>query len=323
MPKISIIIPVYNTGIKIEKCLSSIINQTRKIDIEVLIINDGSTDNSENIIKQYIEKYNEYCLNIKYFSKENEGIAKTRNFGIEKAISKYIMFLDSDDYLETNAFEILEKYIDKNIDLIKFKLERVNEKDEILEKVSGPVFEVSNGQDAFNRLYCEDVLLDSPCVYLIRKELFTKNNFKFERTYHEDFGLIPFIILSAQTVISIPEYLYKYVQAPNSITRTEDYNKTIKKMEDVLFHYDNMLNMIKKLQLEEVTKENIKIYYTNAIILKLNELNKNSQKLYIRMIKQRKMYKNIKPRDLKQLVKRLLLKYNIRLYLKIHNNGRK
>ena len=322
MPKISIIIPVYNTGIKIEKCLNSIINQTKKTDIEILIINDGSTDNSEEIIKQYIEKNNK-SNNIKYFSKGNEGIAKTRNFGIEKAISKYIMFLDSDDYLETNAFEILEKYIDKNIDLIKFKLERVNEKDEILEKVSGPVFEVSNGQDAFNRLYCKDVLLDSPCVYLIRKELFTKNNFKFERTYHEDFGLIPFIILSAQTVISIPEYLYKYVQAPNSITRTEDYNKTIKKMEDVLFHYDNMLNMVEKLQLEEVTKENIKIYYTNAIILKLNELNKNSQKLYIRMIKQRKMYKNIKPRDLKQLVKRLLLKYNIRLYLKIHNNGRK
>ena len=322
MPKISIIIPVYNTGIKLEKCLNSIINQTKKTDIEILIINDGSTDNSEEIIKQYIEKNNK-SNNIKYFSKENEGIAKTRNFGIEKAISKYIMFLDSDDYLETNAFEILEKYIDKNIDLIKFKLERVNEKDEILEKVSGPVFEVSNGQDAFNRLYCEDVLLDSPCVYLIRKELFTKNNFKFERTYHEDFGLIPIIILSAQTVISIPEYLYKYVQAPNSITRTEDYNKTIKKMEDVLFHYDNMLNMVEKLQLEEVTKKNIKIYYTNAIILKLNELNKNSQKLYIRMIKKRKMYKNIQPRDLKQLVKRLLLKYNIRLYLKIHNNGRK
>ena len=322
MPKISIIIPVYNTGIKLEKCLNSIINQTKKTDIEILIINDGSTDNSEEIIKQYIEKNNK-SNNIKYFSKGNEGIAKTRNFGIEKAISKYIMFLDSDDYLETNAFEILEKYIDKNIDLIKFKLERVNEKDEILEKVSGPVFEVTNGQDAFNRLYCEDVLLDSPCVYLIKKAIFTENNLKFERTYHEDFGLIPFIILSAQTVISIPEYLYKYVQAPNSITRTEDYNKTIKKMEDVLFHYDNMLNMIKKLQLEEITKENIKIYYTNAIILKLNELNKNSQKLYIRMIKQRKMYKNIKPRDLKQLVKRLLLKYNIRLYLKIHNNGRK
>ena len=228
------------------------------------------------------------------------------------------MFLDSDDYLDVKAFEILEKYIDKDIDLIKFKLQRVNEKGEILEQVGGPVFDIVKGQDAFNKLYCEDVLLDSPCVYLIKKELFIENNFKFERTYHEDFGLIPFIILSAKTVISIPEYLYKYVQAPNSITRTEDYNKTIKKMEDVLAHYDNMLKMLEKLNLKKITEENVKIYYTNSIILKLNELNKDSQKLYIKEIKQRKMYQNIKPRNLKQLVKRIILKYNIKLYLKIH-----
>ena len=316
MPKISIIVPVYNTGSKLEKCLNSIKNQTKKIDIEILIINDGSTDNSEDIIKQYMEGHKED--NIKYFSKENEGIAKTRNFGIEKATSKYIMFLDSDDYLDVKAFEILEKYIDKDIDLIKFKLKRVNEKGEILEQVGGPVFDIVKGQDAFNKLYCEDVLLDSPCVYLIKKELFIENNFKFERTYHEDFGLIPFIILSAKTVISIPEYLYKYVQAPNSITRTEDYNKIIKKMEDVLAHYDNMLKMLEKLNLKKITEENVKIYYTNSIILKLNELNKDSQKLYIKEIKQRKMYQNIKPRNLKQLVKRIILKYNIKLYLKIH-----
>ena len=316
MPKISIIVPVYNTGSKLEKCLNSIIKQTKKIDIEILIINDGSTDNSEDIIKQYMEEHKQD--NIKYFSKENEGIAKTRNFGIEKATSRYIMFLDSDDYLDVKAFEILEKYIEQDIDLIKFKLQRVDEKGEILEEVGGPIFDIVKGQDAFNNLYCEDVLLDSPCVYLIKKELFTENNFKFERTYHEDFGLIPFIILSAKTVVSIPEYLYKYVQAPNSITRTEDYNKTIKKMEDVLAHYDNMLKMLEKLNLKKITEENVKIYYTNSIILKLNELNKNSQKIYIKEIKKRKMYQNIKPRNLKQLVKRIILKYNIKLYLKIH-----
>lgn len=316
MPKISIIVPVYNTGSKLEQCLNSIKNQTKKIDIEILIINDGSTDNSEDIIKQYIQENKQD--NIKYFSKENEGIAKTRNFGIEQATSKYIMFLDSDDYLDVKAFEILEKYIEQDIDLIKFKLQRVDEKGEILEEVGGPIFDILKGQEAFNKLYCEDVLLDSPCVYLIKKELFTENDFKFERTYHEDFGLIPFIILSAKTVISIPEYLYKYVQAPNSITRTEDYNKTIKKMEDVLAHYDNMLKKLEKLNLEKITKENVKIYYTNSIILKLNELNKDSQKIYIQEIKQRKMYKNIKPRNLKQLIKRILLKYNIKLYLKIH-----
>lgn len=317
MTKISIIIPVYNTGKHIEKCLNSIKNQTRKIDLEVIIINDGSTDNSENIVKQYIEKHKEF-LNIKYYSKENEGVAKTRNFGIEKATSDYIMFLDSDDYIEPETFETLEKYIEQDIDLIKFKLQRVDENDNVIEKVDGPVFDKITGQEAFDELYGEDVLLDSPCVYIIKKKLFTENNFKFQGRYHEDFGLIPFIILTAKTVISIPEYLYKYVQAPDSITRTEDYEKTTKKMEDVLFHYDNMLKMVEKLNLEETTKENVKIYYTNAIILKLRELKKEAQNHYIKEIQKRKMYKNIKPRNLKQLIKRLLLKWNVKLYLKLH-----
>lgn len=317
MTKISIIIPVYNTGKHIEKCLNSIKNQTRKIDLEVIIINDGSTDNSENIVKQYIEKHKEF-LNIKYYSKENEGVAKTRNFGIEKATSDYIMFLDSDDYIEPETFETLEKYIEQDIDLIKFKLQRVDENDNVIEKVDGPVFDKITGQEAFDELYGEDVLLDSPCVYVIKKKLFTENNFKFQGRYHEDFGLIPFIILTAKTVISIPEYLYKYVQAPDSITRTEDYEKTTKKMEDVLFHYDNMLKMVEKLNLEETTKENVKIYYTNAIILKLRELKKEAQNHYIKEIQKRKMYKNIKPRNLKQLIKRLLLKWNVKLYLKLH-----
>ena len=249
MSKISIIIPVYNTGKHIEKCLNSVLNQTRNIDLEVIIINDGSTDNSEEIITKYIQEHN---LNLQYYSKENEGVAKTRNFGIEKSNSDYIMFLDSDDYLDKETFKIVETYIDQDIELIKFKLQRIDEQDNVIEEVNGPIFEQITGQEAFNRLYGEDVLLDSPCVYLIKKKLFIENNFKFQKTYHEDFGLIPFIILVAKTVVSIPEYLYKYVQAPNSITRTDDYNKTIKKMEDVLFHYDNMLQKIEKLNLEFV-----------------------------------------------------------------------
>lgn len=316
MAKLSIIIPVYNNGKYVERCLNSILNQTKNVDLEVIIINDGSTDDSEKVIKQYIEKHSEK-LNIIYYQKNNEGVAKTRNFGIKKATSDYIMFIDADDYIELDTLEILEKYIKQEIDLVKFKLQRVDENGEIIENVNGPVFDKTTGEQGFNKLYGEDVLLDSPCVYLIKRELFIKNNFEFKRTYHEDFGLIPFIILTAKTMISIPEYLYKYVQVPESITRTQDYSKTIKKMEDVLFHYDNMLKNIEAMNLNKTTKQNVKIYYTNAIISKLRELNKHSLKKYIKEIKKRKMYKNIKIRNLKQLLKRILLKWNIKLYLKL------
>ena len=88
-------------------------------------------------------------------------------------------------------------------------------------------------------------------------------------------------------------------------------------MEDVLFHYDNMLEKLKMIDLEKKTKENVKIYYTNATILKLKELNNQSQKKYIKQIQKRKMYKNIKIRNLKQLIKRLILNWNVKLYLKL------
>lgn len=313
MSKVSIIVPVFNTSYRLIKCIDSLVNQSIK-DIEIIIINDGSTDNSEQIINQYKEKYGEI---IKYYSKKNEGIAATRNLGIQKANSKYILFVDSDDYIDTRLVEILMPYIDNDIDMIKFKLQRVNEKNKIIEKVDGPVFEKMSGQEAFNVLYSEDVLLDSPCLYLMKKELFIKNDFKFKRTYHEDFGLIPLVLLTAKSIVSIPNYLYSYVQSQNSLMRDEDYNKTLKKMDDVLFHYDNAMEKLKKMHLNKTTLENFKIYYTNAIILKIDDLKDKDKSKYICEIKKRKMYKNIKIRNFKQLIKREILRFNVRLYLKI------
>ncbi len=315
MVKISIIIPVYNAEKHIEKCLNSIKGQKEtKNKFEVIIVNDGSTDNSEEVIKKYIENSE---LDIKYYGKENEGVAKTRNYGIRKSTGDYILFIDADDYIAQNTLSILEPYLEKNVDLIKFKLQRVDNDGNIIEKVDGPVFKDSTGEEAFNRLYCEDILLDSPCVYLIKKDLFTKNNLEFQGTYHEDFGLMPTLILSAKRMVSLPDYLYQYVQAGNSITRNDDYGKTIKKMEDCLFHYDRMLKLIDNMKLRKETKENIKIYYTNAIILKLQELNKEDRNRYIKEIKKRKMQNNIKARGLKQSIKKIILKININLYLKM------
>ena len=316
MPKISVIVPVYNAASYIERCLDSIINQTIKDELEIIVINDGSNDNSEEVIKKYMSEKN---VEIKYYSKENEGVAKTRNFGIEKANSPYILFVDADDYIDKSFYEKVKQYIEKDIDIIKFKLQRVNENGDVLEKVDGPVFENLTGEKAFHELYPNDVLLDSPCVYVFKKELFTKNNFTFKQTYHEDFGLIPIVLLIAKNVTSINSYLYNYVQVPNSLMRDENYQKTVAKMEDVLIHYDNMLERISNIDLSKTAKEDIKIYYTNAIILKLNELKEEDQKFFIKQIRKRKMQNNIKARNLKQLFKKIVLMLNIRLYLKMKN----
>ena len=103
MKKVSIIVPVYNTGKYIQKCIESLLSQTYK-NLEILLINDGSTDNSEQIILSYKDK------RIKYTSKENEGIGKTRNLGIDLATGDYLMFIDSDDYIKEDC---VEKFVKK------------------------------------------------------------------------------------------------------------------------------------------------------------------------------------------------------------------
>lgn len=314
MCNLTIIVPVYNTSKHLKRCIDSLLAQASEAT-EILLINDGSTDNSEEILKEYEIQYPSI---ITYYKKENAGIADTRNFGISKANGKYIMFVDSDDYIKENLIKDLEPYMDNDIELIKFKLERVDEKGQALEKVDGPIFDNVSGEEAFNMLAFSDVLLDSPCVYLFKKKLFTENNFKFKvGTEHEDFGLIPHVLLKAKSVVSIDNYGYCYVQSENSITRNENYEKTLKKFNDALSHYDSTIDFINKNDLNEKTKKNVKTYYTNAIILKLKELKKEDLKLYIQKIKKRKMVKNIQVHNLKQLIKKLILMINMKLYIKL------
>jgi len=313
MPRISVIVPVYNTEKYLSRCLDSLVNQTFN-DIEIIIINDGSTDNSEKIIKEYEEKYSN---KIRYFKKKNEGIAATRNYGIEYSKGEYIVFVDSDDYIDLSLFNNLNKYTDKKVDIIKYKLITVDENIEKINNIEGPVFDCISGEEAFNILFSSDVLLESPCLYLFNREFIIKNKFQFlKNTYHEDFGLIPLIILKAKSIISTDIFGYYYVQSKNSITRNEDYGKTLKRAYDLLAHYDNMIKALDLYHINIKTKENIKVYFTNSILLKVRELNNKDKNLFIKEIKKRNLIDNIKVNNLKQLVKKMMLIIDIRLYLK-------
>ena len=107
------------------------------------------------------------------------------------------------------------------------------------------------------------------------------------------------------------------MQSRNSVTRTTDYTKNVKKVFDTLLHYDNMIKEIENYQISQKAKENVKIFYTNSILLRINDLQKEDRKKFIKEIKKRKMAKNIKARNIKQVLKRLILEINIPLYLKI------
>ena len=219
MPKISIIVPFNNGKQYLERCLKNI-NKIEYDDYEIILIDDFSKDNSKQISK----KYN----NTKYFytNEETTGVGNARNLGIEKARGKYVMFADVDDTIEKDLFINLEKYMNQDIDMIKYKMKIIKDREFYAD---GPTFEITNGEEAFNKLCFKDKYLDSPCLYLIKKELFDRTNLKFEKNiYHEDFGLIPLLLINARTVVSTDIYGYNYYQSDNSIMRDKSDEKQIK-----------------------------------------------------------------------------------------------
>ena len=308
MPKISIIVPFNNGKQYLERCLRNL-NKIEYDDYEIILIDDFSKDNSEQIA----QKHN----NTKYFytNEETIGVGNARNLGIEKASGKYIMFVDVDDTIEKDLFRNLQKYVNQDIDMIKYKMKIIKEKEFY---VDGPIFEVTKGEEAFNKLCFKDKFLDSPCLYLIKKELFERTNLCFEKNvYHEDFGLIPLLLANAKNVVSTAIYGYNYFQSENSIMRNEDYSKQIKKVNDKLFLYEQLKKKIGGMNLKQNTLDNLLEYYTNSIILAIKDLRKEDRIIYEKRIKEKGLLKNIRVKNLKQMMKKMLLEFDMELYFKV------
>lgn len=213
-PDISIIVPIYNAEKYLNKCIKSLINQSKK-ELEFILVNDGSTDSSEEIVKSYKDK------RIKYFKNKNQGIGKTRNFGIEKATGKYIMFLDSDDYLGTNACkELFEKAEKESLDLVINNFYRIEEETEKQEEVIIPKFENTCLKDK------PDLLLKvnlAPWNKLYKTDLLKKNKIKFvEDLKYEDAPFVIEALDKAKKIGQINKSLNYYVIHKNSETTVRD-----------------------------------------------------------------------------------------------------
>lgn len=313
MIRISIIVPIYNVEKQLERCMESLTKQNMQ-DIQIILVNDGSTDKSGEIAKKYVVEYPD---NVIYLEKENGGLSDARNYGLLYATGEYISFIDSDDYITENLYTDLQEYMNNKYDMIKFQIAKVDEQGNLISKNYSPLFKDKNGEEAFSILYKSDVMTEVAWGYLYRRDFFKKNDFKFAKgRYHEDFGLIPLIMLKADKVASTDVFGYNYVQTEKSITRGNT-ETSYKRALDLLYFYDNMVEQIKNYPISKTSKDNIKIYYTNCIILEVNNLNKQEQRLYIKEIRKRKLANNIKARNFKQLVKKTILNISVRLYLKL------
>ena len=303
MPKLSIIIPFNNGKMYLDNCLKHISNIEFK-DYEIILIDDFSEDDSEKIAKKYPK--------IRYFytRKKTIGVGAARNLGIEKANGEYIMFLDVDDTIEKGLLKKLEKNMEQQIEIIKYKMKIISNK-EINNNIKfeeGPSFDILTGKEAFNKLCFKDDYLDSPCLYLIKRSIFERTRLKFEKNvYHEDFGLIPLLIINAKSVVSTDVYGYNYFQSYNSIMRNNNYSKSKKKVEDKLFLYDKLNEKLNSMNLDKTTKLNLIEYYTNSILMGISGLKTKDKRIFKNIIKEKRLLNNLRIRNVKQLIKKIIL----------------
>lgn len=218
--KISIILSVYNEEKYIKEAIDSVLNQSLK-DFELIIINDGSTDKTLNIINSYSDK------RIKVFTQENKGLGASRNKGIELASGEYIMFLDGDDYLINEALNIAYTEIStKNTDLSFFKI--INYKDKFYESdwFSLKTFDESFNNKVFNPNDTKDFLFDlsvSACQKIYKRNFLKNINARFPEGIHfEDMPFFYYIYLKAERISIIDEFIYIRRKHPGSITDSVD-----------------------------------------------------------------------------------------------------
>ncbi len=206
LPKISIIVPVYNVEKYLNKCLDSILAQTFE-DYELLLIDDGSSDKSGNICDEYEKK----DKRVKVFHKENGGLSSARNAGIDAACGEYIGFIDSDDYIDNDMFEILynsliENHADISVcgvyDCYNDRIERNN--------VDGKLY-VFSDQDALREVLYGKRLQAFAVNKLYKKEVFNEMRFPVGKIYEDSF-LIPSIFANSEKIVlvSVPKYYYQH-----------------------------------------------------------------------------------------------------------------
>ena len=266
--KYSIIVPAYNTEKYIDKCLKSIFSNTYK-NFEVIIVNDGSTDKTEDIINKYIKKYD----NIIYIKQKNMGLSLARNNGVKKATGDYLLFIDSDDYVEKNLLENINKDID-DLDVLRYQLNMVFN-DKII-PYGEKEFNVTNGIDAFEKIV-RYKFIEMAALYVINRKYYLDNNFMFEKdVYHEDYGLLPLVIATAKKVKSINYLGYNYVQRDGSIMSSNDTEKYLKNCIDSLLkqNFEDyeiiVINDLSPGNAEEI----IKSYNDKKIVYIKNKTNK-------------------------------------------------
>lgn len=312
MPKVSVIVPFYNVEQYIEKCLDTLVNQTLK-EIEIILVNDGSKDESYKIAKQFQEKYPD---KVKYYEKDNGGLGDARNFGINYATGEYIAFFDSDDYIETTAYEeMYNKAKEENADMVEcdFWWEYPNKKRE------------DKGLEYSNQKQMLQKARVLACNKLIKTEIYQKHpeaRFSVGLRYEDVewfYKILPYI----RKVAYVRKPFLHYIQRQGSISNTQN-----KRNEEIFTVLENVLNYYKDKNIYDDFQEELEYIYTRYLLcssflrivkikdkkIKKQLLNKTWENLNSKFPNWRKNRILNKNKSLKNLYIKSVNKFTFRVY---------
>lgn len=246
MIKVSVIVPVYNNTKSVKRCIDSLVNQTLN-EIEIILVNDCSTDNTLDVLKEYKEKYNDRIVIVDL--KENKRPGGARNAGLEVAKGKYVGFVDSDDYVENEMYEILyDLAVEKDYDMADCGFFNDSQKK----------YTLAATHDTWGTLDVEKrmKLIAVPGFIwskIIKRSIFVENNLKFrEKSTYEDVDFLPYLMLFIKSVVGTDNILYYYMINEESITH-EPNDKV--QIDDRISAIRNLIDIFKKENEYDTYKE--------------------------------------------------------------------
>lgn len=236
-----IIVPIYNVENYLEKCLLSLKMQTYT-NYRVLMIDDGSTDGSAKIARLFGDCEEKFF----YFRKENGGLSDARNFGIDKSIADYIVFIDSDDYIEKETLEILNRELVKEeVDVLEFNgwIIHENEEREIFNKHYINSGIKMKGVNYFITNVHNGCMYSAVVLKCVKRSLFSNGRLRFFKgILHEDELWTPQLMLEANTIKYIDIKLYNYVQRDGSIMHQKKKENSIRDAKIVFYQLEKLYN---------------------------------------------------------------------------------
>lgn len=281
-PLVSIIVPIYNVEPWLNKCIDSLVDQSYK-NIEILLINDGSTDKSGNICYEYLSKHGK----IKVFNNENRGLSYSRNFGIRNSRGKYIMFVDSDDFI--SDANVIEKFVEilegEKSDFIYTSYCRFDDGKEDIVTESLPIkidnndIKDKSGIEILSLLISKNSYHHAAYLKICKRDFLISNNLYFkEGIYHEDAEWTPKLFYYSNRISLYDKAWYMRRMREDSIITTTNEVKISKKINDRLKISNELINFFKMIDESNaksiIIHDLVRMYWGDLMLItKLNDKN--------------------------------------------------